>query len=459
MKRFFVLMGVVGVLGIWGFSQAEGAIMSVSQTAPTVDGADIAQLVGGQDLGGDQGHIWSNRPVQGQTFTTGSYPGGYTLKAVTLQNLNNTTTGTTFTIRVGEVNGTTFTPIYIDTANAVPIVPGDYITFTFDVPVKLAPNRLYGFDVGAAGNGFVTSNTTNNMAYLGGVAYSSGANGVGGTTLTLHNGYPPSTVSGDRVFHLDMIEGQPPISSGRISVNFVGGDQNNYGAYQVTGVAGAVPLGNWNNIMGPAWDNPDVTNVTLKDSNGLDTTARITVDVPNTWQSGADTSTQDGLLLKGYLDNAAGSLIRVVGLDEAFANPFGYKVIVYYDTDSGGAFEIRVTDNLGNTAVKWAYEANGSNYTPSLGLVESTARTQDEAIAALQMGWTSNYVVLGDFFGPNFNVYLTNGNTPLDDRARIAGLQIIANPVPEPATAGLAALGFVILGILARRREKPYPPR
>lgn len=291
------------------------------------------------------------------------------------------------------------------------------------------------------------------MAYLGGVAYSSGANGVGGTTLTLHNGYPPSTVSGDRVFHLDMIEGQPPISSGRISVNFVGGDQNNYGTYQVTGVAGAVPLGNWNNILGPAWDNPDVTNVTLKDSNGLDTTARITVDVPNTWHSGADTSTQDGLLLKGYLDNAAGSLIRVVGLDEAFANPFGYKVIVYYDTDSGGAFQIQVTDNLGNTAVKWAYEANGSNYTPSLGLVESTARTQDEAVAALERGWTSNYVVLGDFFGPNFNVYLTNGNTPLDDRARIAGLQIIANPVPEPATGILAALGFAVVGLFAWRRR------
>ncbi|HOM16991.1 MAG TPA: hypothetical protein PLQ00_06650, partial [Thermoguttaceae bacterium] len=227
----------------------------------------------------------------------------YTLKAVTLQNLNNTTTGTTFTIRVGEVSGTTFTPVFTETANAVSIVPGDYITFIFDLPVKLAPNKVYGFDVGAAGNGFVTSNTTNNMAYPWGVAYSSGANGVGDTTLILHNGYP-SGANGDRVFHLDIDEGQPPLSSGRISVNFVGGGSNDYGAYQVTGTAGAVPLPNWNNIMGPAWNNPDVFNLTLKDSNGVDTTARITVDVSNTWYSGADTSTQDGLLLKGYLDNA-----------------------------------------------------------------------------------------------------------------------------------------------------------
>lgn len=453
MKRVvFLAMGIFGFGFVW-LGQAQGAIMLVSQTAPTVDGADIAQLVGGQDLGGNQGHIWSDRPVQGQTFTTGSFPGGYTLKAVTLQNLSNTTTGTTFTIRVGEVSGTTFTPIFTETSNAVPIVPGDYITFVFDVPLKLASNKVYGFDVGAAGSGFITSNTTNNMAYPGGVAYSSGANGVGTNSLILHNGLPPSNVSGDRVFHLDMVEGQPPLSSGRISVNFVGGGPNDYGTYRVTGVAGALPLSNWNNIQGPAWNNPDVFNVTLKDSTGMDTTARITVDVPNTWYSGADTSTQDGLLLKGYLDNAAGSLIRVVGLDEAFANPFGYKVIVYYDTDSGGAFEIRVTDSLGNSDTKWAYEAQGSNYTPSLGLVESTARTQADAWAALQLGWTSNYVVLGDFFGPNFNVYLTNGDTPLDDRARIAGLQIIANPVPEPSSGLLACLALAIMGLIAWRRR------
>lgn len=110
-----------------------------------------------------------------------------------------------------------------------------------------------------------------------------------------------------------------------------------------------------------------------------------------------------------------------------------------------------MTDSLGYTDVKWAYEAQGSNYTPALGLVESTARTQDEAIAALQLGWTSNYVVLGDFFGPNFNVYLTNGNTPLDDRARIAGLQIIANPVPEPSTGLLALLGLAGLALILWR--------
>ncbi|MCS7305140.1 MAG: PEP-CTERM sorting domain-containing protein [Thermoguttaceae bacterium] len=454
MKRLFLLaMGSI-VVGFAWLGQAQGAIMQVSYTAPTVDGADIAQLVGGQDLGGNQGHIWGNRPVQGQTFTTGSYYAGYTLFAVTLQNLSTTSSGSTFTIRVGEVNGTNFTPIRTETASPVSYNPGAYITYVFDVPIKLAPNKVYGFDVGASGSGYITSNTTNNMAYPDGVAYSSGANGVGGTTLTLHNGIPPN-VSGDRVFHLDMIEGWPPLSSGRISVNFVGGGPNDYGTYQVTGVAGAVPLPNWNNIMGPAWNNPDVVNVTLKDSTGMNTTARITVDVPNTWYSGADTSTQDGLLLKGYLDNAAasGSLIRVVGLDEAFANPFGYKVYVYYDTDSGGAFEIRVTDSLGNTDVKWAYEAQGSNYTPSLGLVESTARTQDEAWAAIQMGRTSNYVVLGDFFGPNFNVYLTNGNTPLDDRARIAGLQIIANPVPEPSTGFLGILACGVVGLLAWRRR------
>ncbi|HOM16992.1 MAG TPA: hypothetical protein PLQ00_06655, partial [Thermoguttaceae bacterium] len=62
MKRIVLLVMGLGYFGLTWLGQTQGAIMQVSQTAPTVDGADIAQLVGGQDLGGDQGHIWSNRP-------------------------------------------------------------------------------------------------------------------------------------------------------------------------------------------------------------------------------------------------------------------------------------------------------------------------------------------------------------------------------------------------------------
>ena len=64
------------------------ATITVSATAPTQDGADIAQLASSNDPGGNQGHVWSNRPLHGQTFTTGPNPSGYMLNAVSLKNLN-----------------------------------------------------------------------------------------------------------------------------------------------------------------------------------------------------------------------------------------------------------------------------------------------------------------------------------------------------------------------------------
>ncbi|MDA7515334.1 hypothetical protein N9Y63_00550 [Akkermansiaceae bacterium] len=57
-------------------------MISIGTTPPTVNDADIAQLAGGSDAGGDQGHIWSNRPHQGQSFTTAADSSGYLLKAV-----------------------------------------------------------------------------------------------------------------------------------------------------------------------------------------------------------------------------------------------------------------------------------------------------------------------------------------------------------------------------------------
>ena len=61
---------------------------SSSSTAPTVTGADIANLAGGFALtGGDEANwiFGLDRPSQGQTFTTGSNPAGYDLDAITIQ--------------------------------------------------------------------------------------------------------------------------------------------------------------------------------------------------------------------------------------------------------------------------------------------------------------------------------------------------------------------------------------
>jgi len=196
--RQIVLCAVVALVA----GNALGATLSVSATAPTVDQADIAQLTGFRDIGGNEGHIWSNRPVQGQTFTTGYNSAGYELRAITLQNYNNTINGSAgaFTVRVGTVTGNAMAALRSETTpSGASYVPGNYITATLASPLYLAPNTLHGFDWGSSGSGFVTANNldSDGNVYAGGTAYSSGANSIPSDTNLLFR-------AGDRVFHLDM---------------------------------------------------------------------------------------------------------------------------------------------------------------------------------------------------------------------------------------------------------------
>jgi len=182
-----------------------GATMSTSATAPTVDGADIASLTGTADAGGDQGHLWNNRPRQGQSFTTGGNAAGYTLSAVTIRarvDQGGGTTSPNWDIRIGTIDGSNvFSPIATESATGVNIPngnPSDWVTWTLAATVNLSPNTLYGFDVFPDGNGFITMNDITNP-YAGGSGFSSGDNLPASppNPLTLR-----TTV--DRNFHVDM---------------------------------------------------------------------------------------------------------------------------------------------------------------------------------------------------------------------------------------------------------------
>ena len=119
-----------------------------------------------------------------------------------LQNLNNNEDNVSvFTLRVGTVSGTSFTPMSSATGDPGAYVPLDYLTFVLDTPVTLAANTLYGFDWGSNNRGFVTVNNTDDN-YTGGSAYSSGTGGAGDGNITLHAGSGSGT--GDRIFHLDL---------------------------------------------------------------------------------------------------------------------------------------------------------------------------------------------------------------------------------------------------------------
>lgn len=242
------------------------------------------------------------------------------------------------------------------------------------------------------------------------------------------------------------------LNNGRLSVNFAGGSSSNYGPHNVVGTAGVVPLGHWNNAVGAGQTNPDVSDLALVDSSGQLTFATLTIDAGNTWGTAGPTGTDNERLMKGYIDNAAGQTIRVDGLHGTFTDFNGYDVLVYYDTDSHGAFEIRINDSDGKTDAKWAYELAG-DFSEATGFIESTATSQAEALAALNAGLTSNYVVLRGFTGTSFTFALTNGSTPWDDRARINGFQIIAN-VPEPSAFVLGAFGLLAVALAGWRRRR-----
>ena len=185
---------------------AGAASLSVSATAPTQDGADIANLTlppTSSDI------INGDRPAAGQTFLTLGNSTGYTLTSLTIYNDRAVaTSGGTWNLRLGTVSGSTFTQTIADTitVGGTALTLGgtgeDYITFTLTTPVFLSANTLYGIDLVRTGSGnWLTWAETGND-YGNGQSYTSGPDGVGSSTLTLAG-------ANDRIFHLN-IEAMPP---------------------------------------------------------------------------------------------------------------------------------------------------------------------------------------------------------------------------------------------------------
>jgi fibronectin type 3 domain-containing protein/regulation of enolase protein 1 (concanavalin A-like superfamily) len=170
-------------------------------------------------------YVTTNRPAQGQTFTTGSNADGYTLSAITVRMTgyaNNTASGSnvtyydlndtssTFRLRVGRLSSTTFIPLTQETASSggsgnpgqgnSANGPGTYLTFTLKAPIVLAPNTTYAFDLGSNANYFewlgIRDGASGGNPYAGGTAYTSGANGVANGTIAIQ--------TGERVFQVDL---------------------------------------------------------------------------------------------------------------------------------------------------------------------------------------------------------------------------------------------------------------
>ena len=172
-------------------------------------------------------YVSHDRPAQGQTFTTGTNPGGYTLNAITVRMQGYTNniatgsnigsyslanTGSTFALRVGKISGTTFIPYTIETSSSGGSVnpgtsgsqangPGTYLTFTLKAPFVLQPNTVYAFDIGTSSDyfemlGISTAAAGGANPYSGGAAYTSGGGGWGSGSITPQ--------AGTRVFQINL---------------------------------------------------------------------------------------------------------------------------------------------------------------------------------------------------------------------------------------------------------------
>jgi len=206
MRSFIVALASLLLVG--AAASAHAAVMSSSTATPVVNGADIAQLVGTTNSGGNSGHSWSNRPVHGQTFTTGPNLDGYLLYDVSLKVRvdQGSTTSPNWNIRVGTVDGNpNFNVVASETATGVTIPqafpggssppPPQWVNWALSTPITLSPNTLYAFDVDPSGNGFIGLSNAGNV-YAGGTAFSSGGGGVPANPITQH--------SFDRAFHTNL---------------------------------------------------------------------------------------------------------------------------------------------------------------------------------------------------------------------------------------------------------------
>ncbi len=216
-------------------TQPSGGAASVSNwTGAAFDADNIGGSGVNADGGSDNGaanddftYVANNRPVQGQSFLTGSATHGYELHSVTARMAgytNNTASGSNVTswnlnehtgpilLTVVEISGTTRSMITRQLFKAGSTgTPGsgtsvngsgDHITFELPFTTHLKPNTTYGFEI-AIGNG-----SSNHFEWLGtrtdpyadGTAYH-----YSGDTIT--------PVAGDHVFQADMtaLASPPPV--------------------------------------------------------------------------------------------------------------------------------------------------------------------------------------------------------------------------------------------------------
>ena len=211
----------------------QAAQFSFTAKTPTPGPHDVANLTGANseinnvnDGDNDATYIADDRPIQGQTFTTGTNAAGYQLRSVALREVKHDTYAMIpdlkYTIRITQASGKTLEIIATEMAEVAGAAPGNFptigdggemgsgsgnfIAFTFDKPITLKPNTTYGFDVGGGDTRhYWQTDGTSSDTYASGEAYSSGKAGKGGSTRIAR--------TGDHVFVVSLIPSSKPVAN------------------------------------------------------------------------------------------------------------------------------------------------------------------------------------------------------------------------------------------------------
>ena len=226
-KSLLTLAIVAMAFGGLATTSANAATMTASPTAPDVGSLDIANYTdtGNLDKWFCLPNEWASRPV-GQTFTPDV---GVQFSAITYQLGPNAGHQAppikTYIIRVctvdrvnpGDSDTWVLTEIYSETCtqDVITVENSEFMTWTLDIPVLLEADTEYGVDVGMNsstsgwGEGISYIKYSNVDQYAGGTRYWSGQRDtqtgqVPGLGNSLMN-----NVSGDRLFHIDMLSGDP----------------------------------------------------------------------------------------------------------------------------------------------------------------------------------------------------------------------------------------------------------
>lgn len=232
-----------------------------------------------------------------------------------------------------------------------------------------------------------------------------------------------------------------------ISMNFDGqGGVGTPGA--VTGVAGAIPVGNWNNSGASGLSGP----VALIDDSGAATGAVVNWSVGNQWTTnGTDSSGGNAQMMQGYLDNFhTQPPITVTNIPGSY-QASGYNVLVYHNTDSGGTMGITIDDGSGPLTY-FSHQAGGNNSNYPLGGADPFGGaagyigSQDTNAGNTN---PSNYTLFTGLTGSTLTISGVAGGSG-DGRSRPNGFQI--TQVPEPSSTLLVLLGSVALVLRRGRR-------